>query len=112
MGERIDQPQAGQFISSITLPGIQPQIHWAQWGLVGRPGLIQVPGENCCVTLSPSPDISGLRFLSLSRVKIGVAQYFSSFSAEKVKMNFLKVLCFPVSMLMFCVPRHDFMSLF
>ena len=23
MGERIDQPQAGQFISSITLPGIQ-----------------------------------------------------------------------------------------
>lgn len=67
MGERIDQPQAGQFISSITLPGIQPQIHWAQWGLVGRPGLIQVPGENCCVTLSPSPDISGLRFLSLSR---------------------------------------------
>lgn len=53
MGERIDQPQAGQFISSITLPGIQPQIHWAQWGLVGRPGLIQVTGRELLCDLEP-----------------------------------------------------------
>ena len=64
------------------------------------------------MTLSPSPDISGLRFPSLSHVKIGVAQYFSSFSTEKVKKNFLEVLCFPISILMFCVFCPDFMSCF
>lgn len=64
------------------------------------------------MTLSPSPDISGLWFPSLSHVKIGVAQYFSSFSTEKVKMNFLEVLCFPISILMFCVFCPDFMSCF
>ena len=53
------------------------------------------------MTLSLSLDISGLQLLSLSHENIGVVQYFSSFSTEKVKMNFLEVLCFPVSMLMF-----------
>lgn len=44
MGERIDQAQAGQFISSITLPGIQGSLATDPRGSAGACFLGPCPG--------------------------------------------------------------------
>ena len=59
------------------------------------------------MTLSRSPDVSGLQFLSVSSERWTNSIFLKRFH-ENSSMNFLEVLCLPVNVLITsCVLLHD-----